>query len=136
MTRRAEMLAKAQLQVMRSTTWLNSLEFMKLTGLDADEFCFQVEGWKSEGMLFSVTYQRAEYYPAYAIDTQNLGRPITDLKLILKEFKGTKSGWGLAFWFTGVNSFLGAMRPQDLLRSDPLSVRAAAKDEMIGIQHG
>jgi hypothetical protein len=43
--------------------------------------------------------------------------------------------WGLAFWFAGVNSFLGDERSQDLLEVSPERVVAAARDEMAEVQH-
>jgi hypothetical protein len=47
-----------------------------------------------------------------------------------------RSGWSIAFWFAGLNSFLDDGRPQDLLASKPEMVIAAARDEMEGLQHG
>jgi hypothetical protein len=41
----------------------------------------------------------------------------------------------LAFWFAGVNSFLGDERSQDLLEVSPERVVAAARDEMAEVQH-
>lgn len=55
---------------------------------------------------------------------------------ILKIFGDAKDGWGLAFWFAGLNSFLDDERPQDVLATDPEQVIAAAKDEMAELAHG
>jgi hypothetical protein len=55
---------------------------------------------------------------------------------ILNVFGDAKDGWGLAFWFAGLNSFLDDERPQDVLATDPELVIAAAKDEMAEFAHG
>jgi hypothetical protein len=55
---------------------------------------------------------------------------------ILKIFGDVKDGWGLAFWFAGLNSFLDDERPQDVLATDPERVIAAAKDEMAELVRG
>jgi hypothetical protein len=34
---------------------------------------------------------------------------------ILRIFGDAKDGWGLAFWFAALNSFLDDERPQDVL---------------------
>jgi hypothetical protein len=63
-------------------------------------------------------------------------RPYKALAEVLKTFGETKSGWDVAFWFAGLNSFLGDQRPQDLSATRPELVIAAAQDEVDGVQHG
>jgi hypothetical protein len=63
-------------------------------------------------------------------------RPLKALAPVLHEFGTSKSGWGLGYWFAGVNSFLGGRRPLDLLATHPALVLAAAEDEMAGVEHG
>jgi hypothetical protein len=55
---------------------------------------------------------------------------------ILKIFGEAKDGWGLAFWFAALNSFLDDERPQAVLSTNPESVIAAARDEMAELKHG
>jgi hypothetical protein len=55
---------------------------------------------------------------------------------ILNIFGETKDGWGLAFWFSALNSFLDDERPQDMLTANPGRVIAAARDEMAELQDG
>jgi hypothetical protein len=55
---------------------------------------------------------------------------------ILKIFGEGKDGWGLAFWFAAVNSFLDDERPQDVLATAPERVIAAATDEAAEFHHG
>lgn len=78
----------------------------------------------------------ADYFPGYGLDPDNGYRPLAVLKAVIEVFKGGKGGWGLSFWFSSVNSFLGGRRPQDLLKAAPDHVLAAAKDELTSIGHG
>lgn len=55
---------------------------------------------------------------------------------VLRVFDGKKEGWGLAYWFASVNSYLGGKRPQDLLIAAPARVVAAVEDEVAGVTHG
>ena len=76
-----------------------------------------------------------DYLPLYGLDPGD-HRPRKEMAEILNVFGDVKDGWGLAFWFAGLNSFLDDERPQDVLASDPKLVIAAAKDEMAELQHG
>ena len=55
---------------------------------------------------------------------------------VLEIFGESKDSWGLAYWFSSVNSFLGGKRPQDVLAKQPDRVIAAAVDELEGVVHG
>ena len=66
-----------------------------------------------------------DYFPPYALDPSTDYRPAQGLAAFL----GRKDGWGLAYWFASVNSFIGGKRPQDLLI-------AAAQDDVAGVLHG
>jgi hypothetical protein len=78
---------------------------------------------------------REDYFPLYALNPDD-HRPRKQMAEILRVFGDAKDGWGLAFWFAALNSFLDDERPQDVLAVDPDRVIAAAKDEMAGVQHG
>lgn len=49
---------------------------------------------------------------------------------IIKCFGDKKTGWGLAYWFEGINSFLDDRKPKDLLAIDSKNVIAAARDDL------
>ncbi len=76
-----------------------------------------------------------DYFPAYGLDPENDYRPVKAMAEVLEVFGETKGSWGLAFWFSSVNSFLGGKRPQDVLSIDPKRVVEAAKDEVQGVLH-
>jgi hypothetical protein len=63
-------------------------------------------------------------------------RPRKELAGILDVLGDSKDGWGLAFWFAALNSFLDDERPQDLLAVAPEQVLAAARDEVAEVLHG
>lgn len=131
-----KMIANAQAEVFKATQWLTSTELSKYADLKSKNLSAGPAKWKAEKKIFSVKHKGSEWFPIYAIDTHNNFRPVKGLQPILKAFDDTKDSWGLAYWFAGVNSFLGGERPQDVLQNDPVKVLAAAKDEMAGIQHG
>jgi hypothetical protein len=85
--------------------------------------------------IFAIRHGREDYFPLYALNPDD-HRPRKQMAEILRIFGDAKDGWGLAFWFAALNSFLDDERPQDVLAVDPDRVIAAAKDEMAGVQHG
>jgi hypothetical protein len=63
-------------------------------------------------------------------------RPYKALAEVIKIFADRKTGWGLAYWFEAVNSFLDDRKPKDVLATDPKSVIAAARDEAEDFPNG
>ena len=51
-------------------------------------------------------------------------------------FKAAGQERFLPFWLISLCSFLGGVRPADMMLSDPEKVVAAAVDEVNGVQHG
>jgi hypothetical protein len=84
---------------------------------------------------FAIQHGREDYLPLYGLDPGD-HCPRKEMAEILRVFGDSKDGWGLAFWFAGLNSFLDDERPQDVLATDPQRVISAAKDEMAELQHG
>jgi len=72
----------------------------------------------------------------YGLDATTGYRPFAALKDIIAVLEQRKDGWGMAYWFTSVNSRLGGKRPQDLLPHAPDRVLAAAQHEVAGLTHG
>ena len=72
----------------------------------------------------------------YAHDARAGYRPLKGLAKVLAIFEARKDDWGLAYWFSSANSFLGGKRPQDLLGAEPERVASAAEDELAGVAHG
>jgi len=69
-------------------------------------------------MIFSVSHERAELFPAYAFTDDKL-QHCAGLQAILILFDGKKNNWGMAYWFAVANGYLGGERTQDILRAEP-----------------
>lgn len=132
----ASMQAAAKTQILDSGDYLRSAEIAKLAGYSASNPSAQTSKWKRDKTIFSVEKDGVDYFPYFALNPEKSYKPYSAVAEVLDVFQDTKIGWGLAFWFAGVNSFLDDRRPQDLLATQPELVIAAAKDARVGLQHG
>lgn len=130
----AKMLANARKAVLESGDWMTAAQLAQVAGLSPTNPSTQPNKWKQARKIFAISHQGLDYFPSYGLDGE--GRPLKGLALVLDAFGKHKDGWGLAYWFSSVNSFLGGKRPQDVLAVDPGLVVAAAKDEIEGVLHG
>src|SRR5580698_6673514 len=115
----ARMTAKAQSRILESGDFLPAADVARLAGFSENNPSTQPNKWKRERRIFAFTFDGRDYYPAYGLDPHHSYRPRPALGKVLRAFGATKSPWQLAFWFAGLNSFLGAARPQDLLATAP-----------------
>lgn len=132
----ARMLIEAKSHVLASGDFLPAGKIAELAGYSDKNPSAQPNRWKKEGAIFAIQHKGADYFPVYALNPNQNYRPYKTVAEILRVFGETKTGWGLAFWFAGLNSFLDDRRPQDLLASQRDLVIAAARDELEGVQHG
>lgn len=132
----AAMLVKARKAVLDSGDWLSAAELAQLAQLSSTNPSAQPNKWKKSGQIFAINHNGVDYFPGYGLDKDTNFRPLKSLAQVIAAFDGHKDGWGLAFWFLSVNSFLGGKRPQDLLATHPERVIAAASDEVQGVGHG
>lgn len=86
-----------------------------------------VRSWVEQGLIFSVPYQSRQYVPSFALDEYS--HPRDGLKEILTMLRPQKNSLEIAYWFFGVNSFLGGARPMDVLKHDVARVLAASQNE-------
>jgi hypothetical protein len=131
----ARMLIDAKTTILNSGDFLPASEMAKLAGFSASNPSVQPNKWKRNRDIFAIQHGRDDLFPVYALNPDDY-RPRKQMAEILRVFGDAKDGWGLAFWFAALNSFLDDERPQDVLAVDPDRVIAAAKDEMAGVQHG
>ncbi len=131
----ARMTAHARSVVLASGDWLTAAQVAELAGFSTSNLSAQPNKWKKEGQIFAIRHQGLDYFPAYGLDAEAGYRPLKSLAPILAAFGTAKDGWGLAYWFASVNSFLGGKRPQDVLLKAPDRVLAAAADEVAEIAH-
>ena len=132
----ARMMADTKSKILQSGDSLPAGEIAKLARYGEKNPGAQANRWKKDGAIFAIRRKGADYFPLYALNPDEKYHPYKSIAEILRIFGNSKTGWGTAFWFAGLNSFLDARRPQDLLAGDPALVIAAAKDEVEGVRHG
>jgi len=134
----ARMMVDAKSTILRSGDFLPAGDIARMAGYSPKNPSAQPNKWKRDGAIFAFQHKGIDYFPRYALDPVESYRPYKALAEVLKIFGETspKFGWGAAFWFAGLNSFLENQRPQDLLATRPDLVIAAAQDEVDGVQHG
>lgn len=132
----ARMLVDARSEILNSGNFVAAGDVARLAGYSASNPSAQPNRWKREGAIFAIHHNGVDYFPLFGLDPQANYRPYKALGEVIEIFQGTRDGWGLAFWFAGLNSFLDDRRPQDLLTTEPDLVTAAARDEMEGLRHG
>jgi hypothetical protein len=130
----ARMLIEAKTAILNSGDFLPATEVARLAGFSASNLSVQPNKWKRNGEIFAIQHGREDYLPVYGLTSDH--RPRKEMGEILRIFGEGKDGWGLAFWFAAVNSFLDDERPEDVLATDPERVMAAAADEVAEFHHG
>lgn len=137
MYREAAMLLKAKKAVLDEKQWLTASDISEMAGYSKINPSAQPAKWKKDRQIFSIRHQNVDYFPGFALDPKHDYKPLKAMSEVLKVFGDAKDGWGLAFWFMGLNSFLGGKkRPMDLLASEPERVVDAARLELQGVAHG
>jgi len=132
----ARMQVEAMTKILESGDYLRAAEIAKLAGYSENNPSAQTSKWKRDKTIFTVERNGVDYFPFFALNPEKSYKPYPAVGEVLDAFQDTKSGWGLAFWFAGLNSFLNDQRPQDLLATKPALVISAAKDAMAELQHG
>lgn len=132
-----EMRASAQREVLGSATWLAAAEVSSLAGSQAPNTSALPNKWKQLGRIFAIQVKGADLYPEYGLESTDDGyRPLPGLAPIISVLKVKNDGWGMAYWFASINSYLDGKQPQDLLLSDPEAVLAAARIAVEELGHG
>jgi len=132
----AEMLSAAREAMLKSSDFITASGIAEAANYSTKNPSSQPNRWKRSGRIFAITHKGVDYYPRYALNPQDAYRPFPIVADILSIFAGKKDGWGDAFWFGSLNSYLKNRKPKDLFLSDPKGVLKAAELEAIGIQHG
>ena len=133
---KAQMMVDAKSTILRSGDFLPAGKIAEMVGYSSKNPSAQPNKWKRDGAIFAFKHKGIDYFPRYALDPVESIRPYKALADVIKIFGETKSGWGAAFWFAGLNSFLDDQRPKDLLATRTELVIAAAQDEVDLVQHG
>ncbi len=132
----ALMLARARSAVLNSGDWMTAPQISEAAGFSPTNPNVQPGKWKRAGAIFAIRHNGVDYYPSFGLDPSNGYRPLKSLSAVVEVLGRMKDGWGMAYWFQSVNSYLGGKRPQDLLATAPERVLAAAVEEVQEIAHG
>lgn len=132
----AAMLARARTAVLEEGNWLTTQQIALLAGFSASNPSAQPNKWKRDRLTFAIRHRGIDYFPDYGLDPDTGYRPLKAMAGVIEVFGESKDGWGLAYWFSSANSFLGGKRPKDLLAKQPDRVIAAAADEQETAEHG
>jgi hypothetical protein len=133
--REARMLATAKKAVWESCDWLSAADIVSQGASDPRAYDFLPSEWERAGRIFSIRYHGSNYYPAYGLARNTSVRPHPTMAKVIQILQGKRNGWGMAFWFASVNSYLGGKRPQDMLEAEQALV-VAAENEVAGVNHG
>ena len=131
----AQMAARAQARVLKSNEFYKALDINKLTSASVRNPSGALNRWKQNHQIFAIERKGTDYYPIYALSQEDGYKPYPEMKEILKTL-GTKTSWGLAFWFDSPNSYLRNRSPKELMKTDRQLVLAAARNEAAGVLHG
>ena len=132
----AAMLARARTAVLQEDNWLTTAQIADLAGFSTSNPSAQPNKWKRGGLIFAIRHRGVDYFPGYGLDPKTGYRPLKAMAKVIETFGDSKDGWGLAYWFSSANSFLGGKRPQDVLAKQPDRVIASAADEQEAVAHG
>jgi biotin operon repressor len=135
----AKMTADARSAVLKTGDFLSAVQLAEMAGFSKTNPSEHPNKWKQDGLIFAVNQSGVDLFPKYSLDPAKEYRPYKVVGETIKVFGSKKDGWGLAFWFASVNSFLCGARPQDLIVEAPEKVIAAAKDALAdvgGVSHG
>ncbi len=130
--RRAALFSKNVESVFKGTEWFTEEALERLCAPPTAKRCAAAT-WRCERKLFAVQWNGRDLYPRYAFS--DTWKPVPALARVLAEFREV-SDMRIASWFESTNSYLGGMRPRDLLATRPDDVVAAAKAHMTGPVHG
>lgn len=119
--------------VLNGTDWLKAKDVGSRADPEASNPHSIVSRWVKRGEVFSLEQGGVKLFPDYIFD--ELGNPLPVVKEILKVFEN-RSAFRIASWFESTSSALGGKRPRELVKSDPDIVLEAARDSVLGVQHG
>ena len=113
-------------QIFKNEVWLTAKQINENQKTNLAKRSQPARDWKRNAMIYSVTYDEVEYFPAYQFDA--LYRPLPVIKKILKEFGTNIDTWKIASWFHFPNGWLTkdgqAIAPKDALNQDDKLLQA------------
>ncbi|MCF4987427.1 hypothetical protein [Pseudomonas syringae] len=132
----AMLVKEGKQRIISSGDWLTVAELSELTAQPYDELEAEVYSSMSERRIFAISYKGVDYFPTYAFDANDGYQPVPAFKPVIEILATRKDAWGMAFWFSSSNSYLGGRQPKEVIRTELVTVLDAASDEVCGILHG
>ena len=103
--------------------------------LEGRNISAEIALWEAERRIFSVEHDGERHFPKYAPGPQSNFQPYPVAAKIIAILRG-KDGWGIAYWFGSLNSYLGGSYPRDFIAPDTERVIDATNTGAMGITHG
>lgn len=116
--------AEARARFLHDVPTLTSADVARLTGSSAKNIAAKANRLKSERQIFSVTFKKADYFPAFQFGPE--GKPLPAISEVIRLF-GNRTGWELALWFVAPNSWLAGETPAAVVKRDAKAVVEAAR---------
>lgn len=119
--------------VMCSNHWLTAQELSIKMAYKGRNVSSRLNKWKKRKLVFALTVDGKNLFPAYAFSLE--GKPLPIMERILILLSQTKTPLAIAIWFSSSNSWLTGKAPQEVLTTKPEEVFAAALAETNPIEH-
>lgn len=115
--------AEARLELAERYGVLTSTQLAERSGSRATNTAAPANRWRTQGKVFSVSWDGANVYPGLQLDEEGRTRPV--IAQVLAAAGERLQGWDLALWLTSNNAWLDGARPVELLDESPDEVLAA-----------
>jgi len=126
--------AQLREQVFKSAQWLTAQDITERVGFRTASPSLQLNKWTSAGLIFTISDEGHDKFPAYALGDD--GSPLPIMKEILAAFAGKRQPLSIATWFAAANGWLGGKSPMEMLAEHGDAVVSAAIMEVAPIRHG
>lgn len=121
-------------QVLSLSEWLTTQQVSDNAGYKGANTSSLTNKWIKAGMIFAISVEGKELFPAYGFGID--GKPRPKMKEILAILAAHRTSLVIASWFVSANSWLGGKTPMDELAERPLDVLKAARMEVVPVEHG
>lgn len=129
------MAAQIKRAVLAGTTWYRGDEIATQAQTAGVRSVPDPSEWLAQRRIFALELDGALLFPGYALEPRTWD-PWPVLPEVLAILMPRRHTWSLAGWFESINSYLGGVRPRELLASNPARVMLSAQADVEGINHG
>lgn len=123
--------AEARVRLAERYGVLTSTQLAERSGSRATNPAATANRWRTQGKVFSVTWDGVNVYPGFQLDEEGQTRPV--IAQVIDAAGDQLRGWDLALWFTSSNAWLDGARPVDLLDESPADVLDAVRSAVVDV---